>query len=248
MTSKQLDKNFKSILQHIENYKQKYHSSADKINLIAVSKKHDINKILELYHLGQKDFGESYLQEALNKIEKINTINSINKLNKKNLIQINWHYIGPVQSNKTKLIAENFNWVHSIDRIKILERLNNQRPAELPNLNILLQINIDHDPNKSGLNIDNIDLFINDYLNIKNNLNKINLMGLMCILDKNNNTFNTQLESFTKLRELLNYINNKFELNMETLSIGMSNDYEAAIAAGGNMIRLGSCIFGQRVP
>lgn len=260
LTRKQLDQNFKIFLQAIESIKEKYSQSVEynlvnqNISLIAVSKQHPFESILELYNLGQKQFGESYLQEAITKI---------NMSHKLGLSDIIWHYIGRIQSNKTKLIAENFAWVHSVESLKIAERFNLQRPKHLDKLNILLQINIDQDLNKSGIifepvnnqksnsgaiQTNELDNIITEILKLEN----IILRGFMCILEKSSSTdnssdrFQQQYNSFKKLTELLRTINKNHNLNLDTLSMGMSNDYEAAIAAGSNMIRIGSALFGPR--
>lgn len=237
MTSKQLDKNFKKIYQLIDSYQKKYSDSSPNIRLIAVSKTHPAEKILELYALEQKDFGESYLGEALDKI------NIIKKINNKPT-DIIWHFIGRIQSNKTKLIAENFDWVHSVDRLKIAERLNSQRPNHLGKLKILLQINIDQDSQKAGFDYSKPDEIHHAISGIKSMPN-LQLMGLMCILQKSED-FQTQLGSFSRLKSLLLQINQNHHLNLDTLSMGMSNDLEAAIAAGSTMVRVGSALFGPR--
>lgn len=245
---KQLDKNFKTFLQTIENTKKKYseknYNTNKEIKLIAVSKTQPIDAILELYKSGQNDFAENYLQEA---ISKINSIKKINDEDKNNLITITWHYIGTIQSNKTKLIAENFDWVHSVDNLKIATRLSNQRPSHLERLNLLIQINIDNDPNKSGIDTCMV-------LDLANNIKKlpnINLRGFMCILQKNSTTqddFNSEYDSFNKVRLILEDLNKNHGFELDTLSMGMTNDYPAAIAAGSNMLRIGTALFGKRRP
>lgn len=256
MVSKDLKQNYKNILQDIDINHKKYQNDLSRnsniniikdIKLIAVSKTRSIQEILILNNLGQVDFAESYLQEAIEKIDKINKINQTQNINKKN--NIIWHYIGRIQSNKTKLIAENFSWVHSIDKLNIAEKLNNyyiNNSNYINNkLNILIQVNIQKDPNKAGVKPD-LNSIATLALDI-NNLPFLKLRGLMTILkleDKNN--FDNQYNNFKKLTDLLNNLNNHYNLNLDTLSMGMSNDYKAAILAGSNMVRVGTSLFGTK--
>ncbi|SFV67176.1 Hypothetical protein YggS, proline synthase co-transcribed bacterial homolog PROSC [hydrothermal vent metagenome] len=189
------------------------------VRLIAVSKTRAKEELVQAIEVGQKDFGENYVQEALTKI---------NELKKYHLI---WHFIGPIQSNKTALIAENFDWVHSVDRLKIAKRLNDQRPKNLGKLKILIQVNIDNEITKSGVSLLELSDLIDNIKSFKN----LSLEGLMCI-PKSSNSVN----AFIKMQEL----KNKYQL--KELSMGMSNDFDQAVKYGATMVRLGSIIFGQR--
>jgi pyridoxal phosphate enzyme (YggS family) len=188
--------------------------------LIAVSKTKPASDLQQAIDAGQKNFGENYLQEALEKIQTLKGQDLI------------WHFIGPIQSNKTKQIAENFSWVHSVDRLKIANRLNDQRPENMENLNILLQVNIDNESTKSGLLIDEIDEIIPHFENFRN----ISLRGFMCIPSPDH-----PAQSFAKMAQILN----KYP-NLDTLSMGMSSDLELAIENGATFVRIGSDIFGKR--
>jgi PLP dependent protein len=193
---------------------------AQKVTLIAVSKTKPASDLQQAIDAGQKHFGENYLQEALEKIQALKGQDLI------------WHFIGPIQSNKTTKIAENFAWVHSVDRLKIAKRLNDQRPENMEKLNILLQVNIDNEPTKSGLLIDEIDEIIPHFENFRN----ISLRGFMCIPNPDNSA-----QSFAKMAQILN----KYP-NLDTLSMGMSSDLELAIENGATFVRIGSDIFGKR--
>ncbi len=196
------------------------------MQLLAVSKKHGAQSIKEAFKCGQRHFGENYVQEAL---EKISTLQSLD---------IVWHFIGPIQSNKTKLIAENFSWVHSVDRLKIAQRLSDQRPRGFPPLHICVQINIDAEESKSGIKADEIQSFAQSLAKLPN----ITLRGLMTIpLAGNSEAAFTQMKAlFTDLQQSGDYP------NLDTLSMGMSADLEIAIANGATIVRVGTDIFGTR--
>ena len=194
--------------------------SNQQVTLIAVSKTKPATDLQQAIDAGQRHFGENYLQEAL---EKIKTLKG------QNLI---WHFIGPIQSNKTVKIAENFSWVHSIDRLKIAKRLNDQRPENMGKLNVLLQVNIDNEPTKSGIKVSEIDDMVTHFQNFQN----ISLRGFMCIPNPANSA-----SSFKKMAEILNK-----HPNLDTLSMGMSSDLEIAIKNGATFVRIGSDIFGKR--
>ena len=191
------------------------------VTLIAVSKTKPASDIQQAIDAGQRHFGENYLQEALDKIDSLKNQNLI------------WHFIGPIQSNKAKQIAQNFDWVHSVDRLKIAKRLNDQRSEDMEKLNILLQVNIDNEPTKSGVLIDEIDELVTHFENFQN----IALRGFMCIPNPDNTE-----QSFKKMAEIL-----EKHPNLDTLSMGMSADLELAIENGANFVRIGTDIFGKRV-
>ena len=190
------------------------------VQLIAVSKTRSTAEIQEAVNAGQVHFGENYLQESLDKISFFK---------ERNLI---WHFIGPIQSNKTALIAENFDWVHSVDRLKIAKRLSDQRDPGLGELNILIQINIDQEQSKSGLLLNNV----NEIILEVNDLPNISLRGFMCIPSPNNSA-----NSFSEMANLIS----KYPF-LDSLSMGMSSDLELAIERGATLVRVGTDIFGQR--
>jgi len=204
-------------------------SATDPVSLLAVSKYHSLQKINALYELGQRDFGESYLQEALTKIDASEQGDIV------------WHFIGPIQSNKTKSIAENFSWVHSVERLKIARRLSAQRPEHLPPLNICVQINISQEKQKSGFSTVEIEGSIEEI----SQLAHLSLRGLMAI-PKPTSDPEQQKVAFRQLNKLMQQLNRQFNLTMDTLSMGMSNDLEAAIAEGATIIRIGTALFGSR--
>jgi len=190
------------------------------VTLIAVSKTKPASDIQQAIDVGQRHFGENYLQEALDKIDSLKNQDLI------------WHFIGPIQSNKTVKIAQNFDWVHSVDRLKIAQRLNDQRPKNLEKLNVLLQVNIDNEATKSGVLEDEIDELTSHFENFQN----IALRGFMCIPSPDNTE-----KSFKKMAEILQ----KYP-NLDILSMGMSNDLDLAIKNGATFVRIGADIFGKR--
>ena len=188
-----------------------------KASLIVVTKNRSLEQIQQVIDLGQKHFAESYVKEALTKI---------NAFREKNLV---WHFIGPIQSNKTKQIAQNFSWVHSIDRLKIAKRLNAQRPKNLDKINVLLQINIDNESTKSGVLVDEIDEIIPYFKDFE----RLVLRGFMCIP----NIDNTK-QNFQKIAKII-----KKYPSFDTLSMGMSQDLELAIKNNATFLRIGRDIF-----
>lgn len=196
--------------------------------LLAVSKKHPPDAIATLYRAGLKRFGESYLQEALRKIQALSELD------------IEWHFIGPIQSNKTKPIAENFAWVDSVDRIKILQRLSHQRPQNLPPLQVLLQLKIGNEAGKSGTDKTTIE----QMLNMAKTMKQINIRGLMCIPPPSDK-FEQQQSHFMQAKQLFDQLQAQHP-RLDTLSMGMSNDLQAAIACGSTQVRVGTALFGHR--
>ena len=200
---------------------------ANKVTLVAVSKQQSIDKIIQAIHFGQKIFGENYLQEAIEKIELLKEH------------KLEWHFIGPIQSNKCKLIAENFSWVHTVDRLKIARRINEARENMSP-INICIQINISQEDTKSGLLLDDLDNFADELKTYDN----LKIRGLMAIPSNSLNDEKLTIE-FNLLRDKYEIMKKKY-LSMDTLSMGMSNDYLLAIKNGSNLVRIGSKIFGKR--
>ena len=200
------------------------HNLAD-IGLLAVSKTNPAAAIREAYAAGLRDFGENYLQEALGKQVELNDLPLI------------WHFIGPIQSNKTRPIAEHFDWVHSVDRLKIAQRLSEQRPAHLPPLNICLQVNVSAEDSKSGCSPETLPELAKAVAALPN----LRLRGLMAIPEPTDDVA-AQHAAFAHLRQL----RDDLALNLDTLSMGMSHDLEAAIAEGATWVRIGTALFGAR--
>lgn len=202
--------------------------AADDVSLLAVSKTFAADAIREAWQFGQTRFAESYVQEALGKIAALADL------------AIEWHFIGPIQSNKTRSIAEHFAWVHSVDRLKTAERLSAQRPAHLPPLQLCLQVNISGEGSKSGVAADEVGALALATARLPN----ISLRGLMAIPAPSDDVA-AQRAAFASLRELFDQLNRQ-GLSMDTLSMGMSHDFVAAIAEGATMVRVGTAIFGNR--
>ena len=195
------------------------------IGLLAVSKTKPAAAIREAFACGQRDFGENYLQEALAKQAELGDLNLI------------WHFIGPIQSNKTKALAEYFDWVHSVDRLKIAQRLSDQRPAHLPPLNICLQVNVSGEASKSGCTPDELP----ELARAVTQLPHLKLRGLMTIPEPNEDP-QAQRAPLARLRQL----RDELDLGLDCLSMGMSQDLEAAVAEGATWVRIGSALFGAR--
>ena len=198
------------------------------VTLLAVSKAQPAEKLREAYAAGQTKFGENYLQEALNKQAELRGLN------------IEWHFIGPIQSNKTLPIAQHFSWVHGVDRLKIAQRLSDGRPADLEPLQICLQVNISKEASKSGVAPNELLALVKGV----SVLPRIRLRGLMTIPEPTNDEA-LQRQQFKQMRDLLNDLN-KQSFGLDTLSMGMSNDYNIAIEEGATIVRIGSAIFGAR--
>jgi pyridoxal phosphate enzyme (YggS family) len=195
------------------------------IGLLAVSKTKPAGAIREAHAAGLCDFGENYLQEALEKQAELSDLPLI------------WHFIGPIQSNKTRPIAEHFDWVHSVDRLKIAQRLSDQRPAHLPPLNICLQVNVSAEDSKSGCSPDELLELAKAVAALPN----LRLRGLMAIPEPTDDV-TAQHAAFARVRQL----RDELALNLDTLSMGMSHDLEAAIAEGATWVRIGTALFGAR--
>ncbi len=199
------------------------------MTLIAVSKTRSVAEIQEAIDCGQLFFGENYAQEGVEKIQEINNPD------------VRWHFIGPIQSNKCRVITEHFDWVHSVDRAKIAEKLNATRPNSMPPLNICLQVNISGEVSKSGI-LPNELLALAE---IVSQLPQLRLRGLMAI-PAPTHTFAEQSQPFQHMQRLFNNLKQR-GYALDTLSMGMSDDFPAAIAAGATMVRIGSAVFGPRV-
>lgn len=204
--------------------------NADEIQLLAVSKTKPNTDILAAYAAGQRRFGENYVQEGESKAKAL----------KESCPEIEWHFIGPLQSNKTKVIAAHFDWMHTVSREKIASRLNEQRPPELPALNICIQINISGEQSKSGTTPDEL-LSLAEKIALMPNLT---LRGLMAIPTATSDK-QLQRDEFQQLHNLYQELKRLYP-QVDTLSMGMSNDLEQAIEQGSTMVRIGSAIFGER--
>ena len=201
----------------------------DEVKLLAVSKAQPADKLREAYVAGQRAFGENYVQEAINKQTQLKDCT------------IEWHFIGPIQSNKTQLIAQHFAWVHSLDRLKIAQRLNDARAQLFPPLNVCIQINSSDEVSKSGVDIDSLAILAKEISAMPH----LKLRGLMAIP--------APTTDFAKQRAQFKIVGDAFRalqqqgFELDTLSIGMSDDYVAAIQEGATIVRIGSAIFGLRI-
>ena len=198
------------------------------IQLLAVSKTFPAAAVRQAYTAGQRAFGESYVQEAMVKVEALNDL------------PLKWHFIGPIQSNKTRPIAESFAWVHSLDRDRIADRLSAGRPSNLPDLQVCLQVNVSGEASKSGVAPEDLPALAR-YVQT---LPRLKLRGLMAIPEPTDDPVKQRL-AFVRLRQLLEQLNAE-GFQLDTLSMGMSDDLEAAIAEGATIVRVGSAIFGER--
>ncbi|WP_148252563.1 YggS family pyridoxal phosphate-dependent enzyme [Aidingimonas lacisalsi] len=199
--------------------------------LLAVSKTKPASMMREAYHHGQRDFGENYLQEALDKQEALSDLD-----------QLVWHFIGPLQSNKTRRIAERFDWVHSLDRLKTARRLSEHRPADMPPLNVCIQVNVSDESSKSGVPLSELDALVADIMVLPG----LRLRGLMAIPYPTDDIAK-QRQPFALLRQALESLAARYpQAALDTLSMGMSGDLEAAISEGATWVRLGTAIFGER--
>lgn len=200
----------------------------ESVKLLAVSKRKPVESILEAAAAGQRDFGENFAQEGVDKIDATG---------REDLI---WHFIGHLQSNKTRLVAERYDWVHTIDRIKIARRLSEQRPHHAGDLNVCIQVNVDDEKGKSGIHPDDVDGMASEITVLP----KLKLRGLMCIPAVRSG-MDEQRKPFAVLRKLLESLQQQgFEV--DTLSMGMSADYPAAIREGATIVRIGTLLFGER--
>ncbi len=220
--------NLAHLHERIRQAEQRYRRPPGSVQLLAVSKTRPVEDILAAAACGQRHFGENYLQEA---VEKITSLPEP---------ELYWHFIGPVQSNKTRLIANHFHWVHSVDRLKIARRLSEQRPSYLPPINICLQVNINGEASKSGLSPSELPEATRQIAELPN----LHLRGLMTIPQRSPR-FEQQRRPFHQLHQALQSLNSE-GIELDTLSMGMSADMEAAIAEGATIVRIGTDIFGPR--
>ncbi len=214
---------YKNIIESILNIERKF-KRKDHVKLIAVTKYQSIEQIRLLISQGQTEFGENYLQDALKKIKELGKEN------------ITWHFIGHIQSNKTKSISEHFDWVQSIDNQKVAIKLNTHRPNSLPQLNVLVQVNLNNEANKAGVHLDELESLCQKITLLP----KLKLRGLMT-MPKHNLDEQNQRENFRKFTEIYHKLQQNFQF--DTLSMGTSHDYRCAIAEGSTMIRIGRALF-----
>ena len=220
--------NLKTVRGQIDKSVQRFQRAPGSVKLLAVSKTHPVETIRAAYQYGVRDFGENYAKEAIEKIKQIAAPD------------ITWHFIGPIQSNKTREIAEHFQWAHSVDRLKIAIRLNEQRPAELPPLNVCIQVNISQEDSKSGLALSDAPALCNAI----STMPRLRLRGLMAIPAPCED-FEQQRRIYRPLAAVFRELSYLYP-NFDTLSIGMSSDYDAAIAEGSTIVRIGTAIFDHR--
>ncbi len=221
--------NITRVRQKIVDAAHKYARNPDSIGLLAVSKTHDASCLAAAHDSGLVDFGENYLQEARDKQQQLQSL------------PLRWHFIGPLQSNKTREIASHFDWVHAVDRLKIAGRLSAQRPPGLPPLNLCLQVNISGEASKSGCSPAELP----ELAQAVEKLDNVRLRGLM-VIPQPSDDFEQQRAAFRQTRLLLEQTNHLLHCPMDTLSMGMSGDLEAAIAEGATWVRIGTAIFGAR--
>jgi len=227
MLSLDIKERFEGVQRRIRNAESDAARPLSSVGLIAVSKTQPAEAIRDAYALGQRDFGENYLQEALAKQEELADLDGIV-----------WHFIGPIQSNKTRSIAEHFDWVHTVDRLKTAERLDQQRPAHLPPLNICIQVNVSGEITKSGAEISEL-ANLSEHIG---QLRRLKLRGLMAIPAPMDQSDEDPGKPFRILREA----SESLTTPMDSLSMGMSDDLEWAIREGATWVRIGTALFGPR--
>ncbi len=227
-----IQQNIEQITSQIRSAEQKCGRAPDSVQLLAVSKTKPIDAILEAALGGQVAFGENYVQEGVDKVKHFSEQHSN--------LNLEWHFIGPIQSNKTRPIAESFQWVHSVERDKIAQRLSDQRPSELPPLQVLIQVNTSGEESKSGTSEETVFALAE----LISSLPNLTLRGLMSI-PANVSDYQSQLNAFSQLADLKGKLAVKYP-NIDTLSMGMSGDMDAAVEAGSTMVRIGTAIFGAR--
>jgi len=226
-----------NISERITQVKQRIAAAATSVNrnpgsikLLAISKTRPVEDIRDAIETGQLDFGENYLQDALPKISALKT----------EFPQLCWHFIGAIQSNKTRDIASQFDWVHTLERFKIAKRLSTQRPDELPPLQVCIQVNISNEASKAGIPPSQVKTLAEEVISLP----RLKLRGLMAIPASSTDTME-QRQAFAQLKALYQELNQQ-GFDLDTLSMGMSNDLEAAITEGSTLLRIGSAIFGAR--
>lgn len=228
-----IEKQINNVTQKIAHAAMQVQRSADQIQLLAVSKTKPVSLIKEAYHAGLRHFGENYVQESIEKIQQIKCDDDFKE-------PLFWYFIGPLQSNKTRPVAENFDWVQSVARFKIAKRLNDQRPDDLAPLNICLQVNISGEATKSGTTLSQVIELASQV----NDLPRLTLRGIMAIPEKTENSERLE-KQFEELHNIYLTLQSYYP-HVDTLSMGMSGDLQSAIKCGSTMVRIGTDIFGAR--
>lgn len=226
-SNSRLTEQYRAVQEQLAQACAKSGRSIDDVQLLAVSKRHSVQSIEHIYQLGQRAFGENYVQEAVEKSEALSSLD------------IEWHFIGPIQSNKSRLVAESMHWVHTVDREKIARRLDEQRPSDMGPLNVLIQVNVSQQDSKSGITLSDIPALAQ----LIDQLPNLELRGLMCIPAPANETDLEQ--DFMAMQSALNELRSHYP-TVDTLSMGMSQDLELAVTCGSSLVRIGTAIFGQR--
>ncbi|MEC8444293.1 MAG: YggS family pyridoxal phosphate-dependent enzyme [Pseudomonadota bacterium] len=221
--------NYRSVCARLDDAALRHHRESGAVKLLAVSKTKPAESVRTCYDLGQRAFGENYLQDALDKIHAL-----------QDLPDIEWHFIGPLQSNKTRAVAEHFQWLETLEREKIARRLNEQRPDHLPPLNVLIQVNISGEAQKSGLDVNDVMSFAQTLASLP----RLKVRGLMCIPEATDDAERLSAQ-FTQMHQLWQRLQQQYP-QADTLSMGMSSDLELAIACGSTEVRIGTDIFGAR--
>lgn len=227
-----IEQNLQDVRARIATISRNCARSPEEVTLLAVSKTKPVTAIEEAIAAGQYAFGENYVQEGVDKIHYF--------ADKHQGHPLEWHFIGPLQSNKSRLVAENFAWCHTVDRLKIAQRLSAQRPAEMPDLNVLIQVNISDEQSKSGITLAELPVLAASI----SELPKVNLRGLMAIPAPETD-YQKQLAVFEQMHQAFLTLKAQYP-QMDTLSMGMTDDMPAAIAAGSTLVRIGTAIFGAR--
>ncbi len=227
MSMVNIQQRLKQVLDQIHTAEEKHQRPHGSVKLLAVSKTWPLEKIVEAAAAGQHCFGENYVQESITKIDDCTE-------------KLEWHFIGHLQSNKSREIASRFDWIHSVDRLKLAKRLSEQRPANMAPLNICLQVNISNEPSKSGFLVSKISAAAEQIYQLPN----LKLRGLMAIPAPSEN-FEQQRSTFGQVAALQQQLIDQ-GMELDTLSMGMSGDMEAAIAEGATIVRIGTAIFGSR--
>ncbi len=225
-----------NIQQRIVTASERYQRIPDSVQLLAVSKRHPASAVYEAWDAGQTDFGENYVSEALSKQAEVNSLLRANVNENKPL---RWHFIGKIQSNKAREVAENFSWVHSLDRLKIASRLNAFRGERAP-LNVFVQVNLSGDPSRPGIE----PAGVADFVAKVEDFDRLSVRGLMAMAPATD-CFETQSQAFATVRRLYDQIRVDY-VRFDQLSMGMSGDLEAAIANGATWVRIGTDVFGKR--
>lgn len=217
----------KLVQQQIADAEAQANRAPQSVQLLAVSKTKPIPDIEAFYQLGQRAFGENYVQEG---VEKAQTLAHLN---------ITWHFIGPLQSNKTKAVAEHFHWLHTVDRLKIAQRLSEQRPSHLPPLNVLIQINVSQEASKAGVALSDVDTLADQISALPN----LQLRGLMCIPAQQD--AEALKQDFKAMQKSFHGLQSRYS-QVDTLSMGMSGDLSLAVECGSTLVRIGTALFGAR--